>query len=318
MLKFREFNNSDFDYEGIVNLDNIIWPEFPGTVSERKYYDENRNPKYLFKRLVVEAERKIIAYASVMEPVWSYQPGKYSIDISVHPDFQRKGIGTKLFNKVLKMIADRNPNKLSMYAREDKLGSIAFLKKNKFKQNILEPRSRLQVDKFDFSKFKDIIENVKARGIKLISASELRKVEPDWARKLWELDCEVSKDIPNPDPITPDTFEYWEKELKSPNFFPEGCIVALDGKQFVGESIIAKVQADPERMNRWMTGVARSHRRRKIATAMKVLTIESAKKYGAKIIITDNEENNPMYQINLQVGFEPLPAWLGFEKRLLR
>ena len=78
--------------------------------------------------------------------------------------------------------------------------------------------------------------------------------------------------------------------------------------------MLAKVLSDKTKMEVWSTGVVRTHRRRKIATALKVLAQQKAIEYGAKTIITDNEENNPMYQINLKLGFEPKPAWLAFEK----
>ena len=64
-----------------------------------------------------------------------------------------------------------------------------------------------------------------------------------------------------------------------------------------------------------MTGVLRTYRRMRIATALKVRTIEFAQTYGAQWIETSNEENNPMLQLNLRVGFQPAPAWLSFEKR---
>jgi hypothetical protein len=48
---------------------------------------------------------------------------------------------------------------------------------------------------------------------------------------------------------------------------------------------------------------------------MKVRAIGFARQYGARVIETDNEENNPMFQLNLQLGFEPQPAWLDFEKQ---
>jgi hypothetical protein len=35
------------------------------------------------------------------------------------------------------------------------------------------------------------------------------------------------------------------------------------------------------------------------------------------IIETDNEENNPMYQLNLQLGFAPQPAELDFHKDMM-
>ena len=45
-------------------------------------------------------------------------------------------------------------------------------------------------------------------------------------------------------------------------------------------------------------------------------SIEFAQAYGAQWIETSNEENNPMLQLNLRLGFQPAPAWLSFEKRL--
>ena len=33
-------------------------------------------------------------------------------------------------------------------------------------------------------------------------------------------------------------------------------------------------------------------------------------------MITANEENNPMLQINLALGFKPLPTWLGWSLAL--
>lgn len=64
-----------------------------------------------------------------------------------------------------------------------------------------------------------------------------------------------------------------------------------------------------------MTGVVRSHRRRGIATALKVLTLQFAQAAGIEWIETSNEEHNPMLQLNIQLGFEPAAAWLDFEKR---
>jgi len=52
-----------------------------------------------------------------------------------------------------------------------------------------------------------------------------------------------------------------------------------------------------------------------VATAMKVAAISFAQETGITEIDTDNEENNPMYQINLQLGFQPMPAYLDFIKK---
>ena len=67
-------------------------------------------------------------------------------------------------------------------------------------------------------------------------------------------------------------------------------------------------------MDTVFTGVVRSHRRRGIAKALKVLAIDYAHRQGYQLIKTDNEEHNPMFQINLALGFQPEPAILFFQK----
>jgi GNAT superfamily N-acetyltransferase len=75
-------------------------------------------------------------------------------------------------------------------------------------------------------------------------------------------------------------------------------------------------QADLKKLFTGLTGVLRSHRRRGLATAVKVRAICFAQRYGATILETDNEENNPMFQLNLQLGFQPQPALIEFKKKM--
>jgi len=65
-----------------------------------------------------------------------------------------------------------------------------------------------------------------------------------------------------------------------------------------------------------LPGVVRSHRRKGVATALKVRTFKIAAERGYKHIDTDNEENNPMYDLNVQLGFKLKPQWLVFKKSL--
>ncbi len=48
--------------------------------------------------------------------------------------------------------------------------------------------------------------------------------------------------------------------------------------------------------------------------ALKLSGFAYAREQGVRTIATDNEERNPMYAINLKLGFEPRPAWLAFTK----
>lgn len=112
--------------------------------------------------------------------------------------------------------------------------------------------------------------------------------------------------------------EYRTWFLEKPETLLEGWFVAVDKASgaYVGMSELQRNLEDPERLNTGFACVARAYRRQGIATALKVKGLEFAKAHGAKRIRTGNEEHNPMLQINLRVGFQPLPAWLADEKRL--
>jgi GNAT superfamily N-acetyltransferase len=116
--------------------------------------------------------------------------------------------------------------------------------------------------------------------------------------------------VPTPESAVKRSFENFEKAyFSSPGFMADSFFVALDNGEFVGMTALRKSLADERKLLTGLTGVVRSHRRRGIATALKVRAIEFATQYGAEIIETGNEENNPMFDINLMLGFKPRPAW---------
>ena len=60
----------------------------------------------------------------------------------------------------------------------------------------------------------------------------------------------------------------------------------------------------------------REYRRKGIATALKVKAIEKLCEKGIKKVRTDNEENNPMYKINVALGFTPEPYCYDYQREL--
>jgi GNAT superfamily N-acetyltransferase len=73
--------------------------------------------------------------------------------------------------------------------------------------------------------------------------------------------------------------------------------------------------ARPDALFTGIIGVLRSHRRRKIGTALKVSAIRYAHRLGYRYVHTDNEEHNPMYDLNMQLGSVALPASLYYERQ---
>lgn len=49
-LRIRKFDGSDADYQAIVKIDNVVWPEFQATIENWKHWDGSRDSKYRFQR----------------------------------------------------------------------------------------------------------------------------------------------------------------------------------------------------------------------------------------------------------------------------
>ncbi|MGB0384683.1 MAG: GNAT family N-acetyltransferase [Ardenticatenaceae bacterium] len=320
MLTIRPFEATPTDYETITVIHNAVWPDDIYTVEEWKSDDEKRDAKYFFQRVMAELDGQLVAFADYLEPSWSYVAGKYYITYNVHPDHDGSGVDQSLYDHIMSALAECEPapSKIMTHMREDKTRELDFLKGHGFKIVMREPISRLDVPAFDSAKFAHAAEKVRQRGIKIYTIRELEQLEPEWKPKLWELEWQVRQDIPSPDPRTQRPFEQFAKNFKGPNYDPEAWFVALDNGECVGYSSFYVTPATKEKLYTRITGVARSHRRMGLATALKVRAIEFAQQYGAQQIETDNEENNPMYQLNLMLGFKPAPGWLTLEKKIFK
>lgn len=315
-MQVRLFNNeSDTDYESIVALDNDCWPDYPTTVEEKRHADSSWEKKYMHVRLLAEQDGQVIANATYMEPPWSYRPRKFHWNVQVHPNHRRRGIGGRLHDEIMRRLAPLDPVTLTAQTREDQEDALRFLAKRGYQARMREPISRLDVDAFDPAPFALRAEKVRAAGFEILPLADLTDRFDDWKRRLYELEWELLQDVPVTEPLTKQPYDVWEQRvLQDPGFLPEGNMVAVDGDRWVGVSGLWRAEAAPKKLYTGLTGVARSHRRLGLATAMKLRAIAFARTYGAQVIETDNEENNPMYQINMMLGFTPQPAWLAFQK----
>lgn len=317
MLTIRPFNYTEADYAAALAIQNAVWPDEPETVDEWQYRDRTHNPTYFQQRFMVEIAGRPVAHARAMETHWSYRPGKYGIWITVHPEHQRQGIGGMIYEHILRVLAAR-PLPLTMLicnVREDKTHAIRFVEQRGFRQAMRVPISRLDVTRFEQNRFVQTLAKVAAAGVAIHSVAELTTLDPEHRRKIYELDWQCTLDEPLPDAPTKPPFEdYCKFFFETPTFIPEACMIAIDKGDYVGLSALYRNPAQVTELNTGFTAVLRTHRRRGIATALKVHAIRYAQAQGYHGIKTGNEENNPMFAINQMLGFTPQPAWLDFQK----
>ena len=316
-VKFREFTGSDADYDLLTTLWNTAWPEIHREPDLYRHDDSTRPEDAYFVRLFIELDGKTVGVGDYMEDWETAEEDDWFYLLAILPSVDFATVAAPFVDR---MMADARRRgrilQAGTIAIEDRLSHRAFFESLGYKLAMREPRSELNVDQFDFSKYLDLPAKMEAEKIEIACLTDLQDRFPDWQRRIYELDWEISKDVPSTVEFKKMPFdEFADAVFKSPRHLPEANFYALDGDEWVGASILKQVLGKDDELSVGITGILPSHRRRGIATALKLKTIEYAKANGVKTIKTDNEENNPMYTLNLKLGFEAKPAFLIFEQK---
>ncbi|MGB1253112.1 MAG: GNAT family N-acetyltransferase, partial [Candidatus Promineifilaceae bacterium] len=252
---------------------------------------------------------------------WADVPNYFSVSWRTLPPFERRGYASSFYEYAVGRIESdgRTVEMIECGTREDKPAAIAWLEKYGFKRKNRYPNSELVLSEFDSAQFASYPTRAATAGLIIKPLAEIIPHDAEWQRKLYDLEWIFELDEPTSVPPKQEPFEDYQKNtLESPDFKPECWFVALDGDRFAGMSCLWPDKMKSTRWNTGWTGVDRPYRRKGLAMAMKVAALTYAQQSGVEVVKTDNHETNWMYQINLRLGFKPIPASLHYEKRMGR
>ncbi len=316
------FEQNKSDYILMADMHNRIWPIEPLTPEIYAYFDNVRSKKYLFQRLILEVDGQPVGYASYQENYWSYRPGKYNMSVDILPEHRNRGVGSYVYDQIMARLSAEEipPRLIEADTQEDQEGGRRFLAKQGFDGPLMRwPLSKLDVQRFDASRFSRQTQGLADHGLRIYSYREVAQIDADYQERFYEMDWECTQDEPQPDAPTRITFdEYVKRVFTGPAYLADGCFVAVDvsrpDRRYAGLTQLYMDSGSLTHLGTGFTCVRRDYRRKGLAIALKVHAIEWAKAQGTKSILTGNEEHNPMYQINLKLGYEPQPAGLHYHK----
>ncbi|RYG38059.1 GNAT family N-acetyltransferase [bacterium] len=233
------------------------------------------------------------------------EAGRFNLEILVPPSQRGNGLAHALWQVASAEARGRGATELRASVRDNDPLALAFAERRGFETDGHTFESFLDLETFEAAN------HPVPEEIRIFSMADLPDDEVS-RRKLWRLndwDLEAGEGACRSfEQFTRDVFEgYWYR--------PEGQIVAAIDEEWVGLSAVG-MTGEAKGYN-MMTGTVPAYRRRGVATALKLSSIEWARRQGARQIWTHNgSHNEAMLSINRKLGYQPVPGWLRLKREI--
>ena len=325
MIEIREFKETDKEFRELARIDNLVNHDSIDHPDDDKNSWNLRDKSLIRDRLLLYSNHTLIG-AIYYSQGRSKNKRTTFFTTNLDPNYNHKGYRKLLFDEMLKRVKAYNCNKIltSIYQHPNYKEHQKLLIKEDFKLVQTNREYSCNIRKVDIKKYYPLINKLESEGMKFYDSREEMVTNtqkfPDHFKKLEELEWMIEQDFPIPDGITHTRtpFKHWLKLCH--DFYKNSYgvdIVAVYKKQYIASTDIT-VYPKSESHKGWTggLGVLKEFRRKGIATALKIKAIEVLLKRGVTEVRTDNEENNPMYKINVALGFKPVPFSLDYSKEI--
>ena len=325
MIEIKKFTETDKEFEEIARIDNLVNHDSIDHPDDDKDHWAIRDRGQIRNRLLLYKNNILIGAIY-------YTQGKdennrtafYTLHLD--PTYNNKGYRKLLYNKMLEEVKVFNCNQVhtSIYDHPNYSEHKKLLINYEFKLVQTNREYSCNINEIDIKKYYPLIKKLELDGIKFHDSKKEMRDNPDkfpnHYKKLEELIWIYDQDMPIPNGIKHQRSSF-EQFMKYSHNFEENnygveIIAVLNGEYIGSTDIHVYHKSEPHKGWTGGLGVLKEFRRKGIATAMKIKAIETLIKKGVTEVRTDNEENNPMYKINVALGFNPVPFSLDYSKKI--
>ncbi len=300
---------TDRDHAEIVTIGNSVNPDrLPRSVENFRSAIRRQPPLALAQSSVAETGGRVVGYLWLNRLIYVPNSHVWYTELLVHPNFQGQGIGGQLYEFLLDRLAAHQAQRVRAHVREDLPVARNFAAHRDFQETGHGDRpSRLDVRTANAEPGRQAAERLKGEGVQISTLEELSGGEEEVLRDLHRLTNETYADISSSRQWMFMPFDEWHRLRTGAGERPDMVWATKEGGGSVGLATL--LFSNEGSAYAGHTGVARTHRGRGIARALKHCQVTWARRHGVDYLFTENDvENAPMLRINTDMGYRPLPA----------
>ena len=325
MIKIKKFLATKTEFKEIARIDNMVNHDSISHPDDDQNSWEIKDKNLIRDRLLLY-DNKILIGVLFYSQGRDYNNKTAFFTTHLNPDYNYNGYRKLLYKQMIKEVEVFECNKVhtTIYDHPNYIEHKKLLIKENFQLVQTNREYSCDITKVDTKKYHPLIEKLESEGIKFYDSKENMRHDantfPNHYEKLEELIWTYDQDMPIPKGIkhTRPPFEHFMKESLNfeDNYYGIEIVAVLNGEYIGSTDIEVYPKAEPYKGWTGGLGVLKKYRRKGIATALKIKAIEGLLKKGITEVRTDNEKNNPMYKINVKLGFIPVPFSLDYMKKI--
>lgn len=313
-LKIIPFDSSDEHYEILYRLEKSLDYKVSdfGSIEMLKYYARLIPEKCKPQTDLIELNNEIIGYGYTGHDSWAFDKSLLDSNLSFPSQENYLECAQEYLEyQIANARTMREVKTFRAWLWQGNKFMTDFYTKNGFEKTQVEFISIISLEDFDKEKFSNYLRKFKKNSFQIKTLKELQKSNTEWEDKLYDLWHRLEIDVPT-DVIEPQKdISDWKSHHLTPWFQPEDFYIVLDGEKWIALSTYNRGDVQTKTVSTELTGVLPEYRRNAICSAVKVHALDDLKKKGFKKVFTGNEENNPMFQINLKLGFQKIGTEIG-------
>jgi GNAT superfamily N-acetyltransferase len=277
-----------------------------------------RNDRIIFRSYVVNAGRQPIGYAVSERNHWKAAPDRvvwlYAGLLPDHRTPENLAVGYQYLEEHAALDGGRVA---MVYIRENDVPALDAVAGIGYTEDRRERFWELDL-RADPDRLRQLAqrsrERMRQEGITVTTLAS--DPDPNRYLKTHLMSVAAEQDIPTSETIVPDSFDYFMEWVGSPNLHQDRFFIARVGDEVVGLSTLS-YPVERGIVSTDFTCVARTHRSRGIARALKLETIVQAIDLGVDRVRTDNDfRNAPILHLNEDLGYQHVHDWIKLAKEL--